>query len=259
MFRSEKEIDGISVHAVDGMVGKVDQLVFDDQNWAVRYIVVDIGTWLTGKRIIISPAAIEHITKNTLFTKNSKNQIKNSKAFEKIDLVSRQEERELHDYYSWPYYWTYPQTYNSLGGALYPGLTPPLFNPSRQSITEEALKKDREKEQKVRKNHLRQTKEIKGYTIQATDEEYGNVTDFIIDDNLWVIRYLVISNGLINPKRHLIAPQWTGGIDWGENTVYVLRNKQTIENSPLYNPALPIDRTYENKIYDHFKGEKYWE
>ncbi|NLW31731.1 MAG: hypothetical protein GXY77_09790 [Fibrobacter sp.] len=259
MFRSEKEIHGISVHAVDGLAGKVDQLVFDDRNWAIRYIVVDIGSWLSVKRVLISPAAIKHITKDRLYTRNSGDQIKNSKPFERIELVSRQEERELHEYYSWPFYWSYPQTYNSLGAAIYPGLSPPPFNQSEHLITREALKKDSEKEQKTRKSHLRETKEIRGYTIQATDEEYGSVVDFIIDDTLWVIRYLVISEGFIHPSKHLVAPQWTGGIDWGESTVYVLRDRKTIENSPPYNPELPVDRDYENMVYDHFKGKKYWE
>ena len=260
MFRSEKEIEGVAIGAVDGTIGKVEQLVFDDRNWAIRYIVVDIGSWLSGKRVLLSPAAIDKIGTDALYVKNSKDQIKNSPSFESIELVSRQEEMELHDYYSWPYYWAYPQTYNSLGGALYPGLAPPLTHPVQESITEEALKKDREQERSHRKSHLRETKEVRRYTIMATDEEIGRVGDFITDMNNWVIRYLVIEAGsLFHEKKFLIAPQWTGGIDWGESVVYVIRDSQTIRNAPAYDSKVPITRDYEEKIYDYYKAEKYWE
>ncbi|MDO5577456.1 MAG: hypothetical protein Q4F84_10275, partial [Fibrobacter sp.] len=190
---------------------------------------------------------------------HSSAQIKNSKPFEKIELVSRIEEQELHDYYSWPFYWIFPQTYNSLGAAIYPGLAPPIPDPTGEEFTREMLKMDREKERQNRRTTLRETKEIAGYTVLAEDEECGSIVDFIFDDNLWVIRYLVMSKGFINPVKHLIAPQWTGAIDWGEKTVYVLRDKKTIENSPPYNPNLPISRDYENILYDYFKGEKYWD
>ncbi|NLE01212.1 MAG: PRC-barrel domain containing protein, partial [Fibrobacter sp.] len=59
MFRSAKEMTGIALEAVDGTIGKLEQFFFDDQNWAVRYIVADIGSWLSAKRVLLSPASVE--------------------------------------------------------------------------------------------------------------------------------------------------------------------------------------------------------
>ena len=110
--------------------------------------------------------------------------------------VSRQQEQRLHDYYSWPFYWIYPQNYNSLGGALYPGLTQPLAYSSdleRDAITSDALKKEKHFQEQSGESHLRKTNEVIGYSIQATDEQIGHVEDFIIDDEHWVIRYIIIN------------------------------------------------------------------
>jgi hypothetical protein len=41
--------------------------------------------------------------------------------------------------------------------------------------------------------HLRSTDSVSGHSIQATDGEIGHVEDFIIDDETWAIRYLVVA------------------------------------------------------------------
>ena len=43
-----------------GLIGEVDDLYFDDEDWAIRYLVVDTGGWLSGRKVLISPVAIGH-------------------------------------------------------------------------------------------------------------------------------------------------------------------------------------------------------
>ena len=256
MYRSVKEMVGLPIHAVDGVIGKIDQFLFDDQNWAVRYIVADIGSWLTGKRVIISPAAVEEIRESTLLVKNTREQIRNSPDIDVAEPVSRQKEQEIHDHFAWPYYWIYPGNYSSLGGALYPGLTPPFAYEQEEMFTE-ALQRDSEMEEKTRHSHLRGTREVSGYQIQATDEEVGSVADFILDDNQWALRYLVVDTGtLLHGKEVLLAPQWTRGVDWGEAVVYVAFNRERIRHSPEYNPSVPITQEYETRLYSYYEDSK---
>ena len=59
MLRSVREISGVHVEAVDGVVGKLEQFLFDDRNWVVRYLVVDTGPILIGRKVLLSPACIE--------------------------------------------------------------------------------------------------------------------------------------------------------------------------------------------------------
>ena len=49
---------GKTIDAVDGEIGSVDDLYFDDQTWSVRYLIVDTGKWLSGRKVLVAPDAI---------------------------------------------------------------------------------------------------------------------------------------------------------------------------------------------------------
>lgn len=50
MLRSLKDLRGVALRALDGVIGKVDDFYFDDEGWGIRYLVVDTAIWLSGKR-----------------------------------------------------------------------------------------------------------------------------------------------------------------------------------------------------------------
>ena len=58
MLRSLKELQGYTISATDGDIGSVHDFYFDDQHWTVRYLVVDTGGWLSGRRVLVSPLAL---------------------------------------------------------------------------------------------------------------------------------------------------------------------------------------------------------
>jgi PRC-barrel domain len=47
-----------AIDATEGHIGSVHDLYFDDQTWMVRYLVVDTGTWLPGRKVLRAPEAI---------------------------------------------------------------------------------------------------------------------------------------------------------------------------------------------------------
>ena len=71
--------------------------------------------------------------------------------------------------------------------------------------------------------HLRGTHAVSGYTIHAKDGDLGHVEDFIVDDETWVIRYLIVNTGNWWPgKKILVSPEWIKRVSWSESKVYVV-------------------------------------
>ena len=61
MLRSATDLQGYSISGTDGDIGQLDRMFFDDAQWTVRHLVIDTGKWLPGRRVLISPAAVERI------------------------------------------------------------------------------------------------------------------------------------------------------------------------------------------------------
>jgi hypothetical protein len=107
---------------------------------------------------------------------------------------------------------------------------------------------------------LRSEKEIRGYHIEGIDAAIGHVDDFIIDDETWEVRYLVVDtrNWWLD-KKVLVAPQWTNRISWAEHKVFVDLSRQAIKASPEWIPTAPINREYEARLYDYYGRPVYWD
>jgi hypothetical protein len=98
-----------------------------------------------------------------------------------------------------------------------------------------------------------------GYHIQATDGEIGHVEDLIADDDSWVIRYMVVDTRNWLPGRSvLVSPAWIGEVSWASRKVYVDMSRENIRNSPEFDPAAPVNREYELRLYDYYGRPKYW-
>jgi sporulation protein YlmC with PRC-barrel domain len=106
---------------------------------------------------------------------------------------------------------------------------------------------------------LRSVAEVRGYHIEGSDGAIGHVDDFVVDDESWEVRYLVVdtSNWWFGNKV-LVAPHWASRISWGERKVYVDVSRQAIKDSPEWNPTATIDRAYEEHLYDHHGRTPYW-
>ncbi len=82
---------------------------------------------------------------------------------------------------------------------------------------------------------MRSTHDVSGHHIQAADDELGHVEDFIIDDETWAIRYLIIDTRNWWPgKKVLISLQWIERVRWSESKVFVNLPRETIRRSPEY-------------------------
>ena len=245
MLSKAKTLKGYKLDSRDGEIGKVKEFYFDDRHWTIRYLVADTGNWLIDRQVLISPYALiavikeeEHITIDL-----TKKQIEDSPSLDTDKPVSRQFEEAYYGYYGWPDYW---------GGAYMWGSYP-------------YIERDREKWRKSTQGeetwdpHLRSTYDVSGHHIQATDGEIGHVDDFVIDDETWAIRYLIIDTQNWWPGRKvLVSPRWIERVSWEESKVFVNLPRDTIKRSPEYTEESLITRDYETILHRHYDRQGYW-
>ena len=261
MLRSANELQRETIHASDGELGTVDQFLFDDESWTIRYLVVETGK-LMGRKVLISPISIDRKQKGEGLTLTlTKAQIRNSPPIDTDKPVSRQHETQYFNYFGYPYYWGAPGlsggTSHPLGhpstarGLDYPDRTSGYAGTAATARTQPAKKED---------PHLRSTKEVIGYYIEASDGNIGHVEDFLIDHENWAIRYVVVDTVNWWPgKKVVMAPQWIKDVSWTESRVYVDLSRERIKNAPEYDPTAIVNRGYEDKLYDYYKSPKYWD
>ncbi|HKY28386.1 MAG TPA: PRC-barrel domain-containing protein [Pyrinomonadaceae bacterium] len=259
---SIKNLRGDTIHATDGDFGSVDDFLFDDENWAIRYLVVDTGKWIPGRRVLISPAALKtQRGPDELTTSLSKEQIKNSPDIYTDEPVSRQREAEYLNYYGYPYYWRGPSLWGTTTYPFYPEVTRSMEYPDRVSGSGgSAAAPKMERLAEAQDTHLRSAAEVIGYHIEATDGEIGHVEDFIVDDDSWIIRYMVVDTVNWWPgKKVVVAPEWITGVSWPNSRVSVDLSRARIKNAPEYDPRTMVSRDYEDRLYEHYSRPKYWE
>ena len=109
----------MTIRATDGELGTVDELYFDDETWAIRYLTVETGGWLGGRQVLISPISVAHTDwqAQRLDVALTKKQVENSPDINTHQPVSRQHEAAYLGYYGYPYYWGGPYLW---GPAFYP-------------------------------------------------------------------------------------------------------------------------------------------
>jgi hypothetical protein len=249
MLRGVKDLHGSTIHAVDGEIGRVDEILFDDEHWTVRYLIVDTGGWLLGHKVLISPMTVglRDWERRSLTVNLTREQVENSPGVEADLPVSRQWEKSYYDYYAWPYYWG---GMGSLGSMYYPTMMP-----AAAALDDAAAipSEDEEHERDHFDRHLRSTKEMTGYTLSATDGHIGQIQDFIVDDATWRIRYLDVDTlNVWQGKRVLLPPDWIGEADWVERTVLVDVTREQVRNAPEWDTAVPITDAFEQQLYEYY-------
>ena len=245
MLHTAKTLIDYKLDSLDGEIGRVREFYFDDRYWTIRYLVADTGNWLTDRQVLISPYALVGVSaeERHIAIDLTKQQIKNSPSLESDQPVSRQFEDGYYGYYGWPAYW---------GGAYAWGCSPSM-------VREREQWKEFNQREKAWDPNLRSTYDVSGHHVQATDGTIGHVEDFIVDDETWAIRYLIVDTQNWWPgKKVLISPQWIKRVSWSESKVFVNLSREAIMHSPEYTEAALITREYEGQLHRHYKREAYW-
>jgi uncharacterized protein YrrD len=244
MLHKAKNLKGYTLQGLDGEIGKVQEFYFDDKHWTIRYLVADTGNWQTGRQVLISPYALVTVKRaeQHIVISLTKKQIADSPSLDSDKPVSQQFEQAYYGYYGWPMYWDGPYAWGP-----YPYIDRDWASTKQPARPEKAWD-----------HHLRSTQEVSGYYIHAADGEIGHVSDFVIDDETWAIRYLIIDTRNWWPGKHiLISPQWIERVSWPESKVIVNLSRETIRQSPEYTESR-LTRDYEAKLHGHYNRAGYW-
>jgi hypothetical protein len=227
MLQNIKELYGSKLAASDGDIGQAKDFYFDDNTWAIRYIVADTGSWLTGRQVLLAPHAFGRFDRadKILPVNLTRKQIEDSPSIDTHRPVSRQYEEEYYRYYGQPAYW---QSGGISGVADFPAVIPP-------SIPVTTGHHGHNQRDDV---HLRSTKALTGYEIEASDGAIGSVSGFMVNTASWDIRDLVVEAGhWYSGKEILIAAGKVWRISYEKSTVFVNLTKADIQHTAEHEVA----------------------
>jgi uncharacterized protein YrrD len=248
LFRTST-IEGYHIRATDGDVGKVDDFLFDEMDWSVGWLVVDTGGWLSPRAVLLPPPELGHPDRasRTFSVRCTRKHVEESPPIAMHLPVSRQMEARLYAHYGWQPYW---MGISPLGDFAMPATPPELLAPAAEAAGNKPLADA----------HLRSTRDTAGYVIAAVDGDIGSCSDFVVDDEGWRIRYMLVdTGGWLSGREVLVSPRWIRDISWGERRIRVDLKREEIERSPEFDPRLDIDRSYEERLHGHYERTGYWE
>lgn len=197
MLRSINDLHNLVAEGIDGSIGRIADLYFDDQAWTIRFMVVETDAWLEGRKVLISPVATGEPDwhRSLLPVSVTREQVRKSPDVDSQQPVSRQHEIEHAAYYGYPRHWggagiwgdsMRPQMMLAFhGGAMSP-------KAERQQTEFVQAQADAHR-RRGDDPHLRSTRAMIRYHMQTTDGKIGHVDGMIVDDETWTIRYLVVN------------------------------------------------------------------
>jgi uncharacterized protein YrrD len=245
----------LSVRATDGAIGRVTDAYFDDQEWAVRYLVVDTGMWL-GWHVLISPQAITAMDwdSGTIDVALTRDQVERSPRADLQHPLSRLYETEFYTHFGYPPYWDAPPTWG-----LEP-VTPDLTADATMAATRAATAAEAAKGEPIVESaadsHVRSWREVKGYHIHAMDGEIGHVDDLLFDPRAWQIRFIEVdTSNWIGGRSVLVPRSALGAVNWPDSTLSVNLPREQVRHSPRADEA-HLTGVLEEELDKYYGGRK---
>lgn len=247
MLRALSDFNGYGILATDGPIGQVVDVLVDDHRWVIRYLVVETGTWLSGRRVLISPFSVGQPdwAAQQLPVSLTKRRVEESPSVDTDSTISRHHEREHAGYYGHPLYWE--------GSGLWGMQAQPVL------AIEVADRRPVDPEPSPTEAQLRSGNALEGHQILATDGDLGHVDDLLVEDQTWAVRYFVVStSNWWGGHKVLISTQWVSEIDWPDSTVSLDLSREQIRSAPPYDARALFERQYEQAMHEHYGRPTYW-
>ena len=249
MLWDASAINGYAIEASDGRLGTVSDLLFEDAGWVIRWLVVDTGHWLPGRKVLLPLSALGQPDRALRHfpIKLTMQQVKDSPDVDTDLPVSRQIEAQIHDYFGWNPYWS--GGFLPMSNAMATPFVAPLYEP--QSTLHDLAGADAQPNKGD--PHLRSIATIIGCHIHASDGEIGHVEDFLVDDAGWNIRYIKVDTRNWWPgERVLISPHSVREIDWSAGWCTSMSTVRRSKTAPPYDPSITVDGAYEEKFLTYY-------
>jgi hypothetical protein len=235
-------LKGFAIETSDGPIGTVVDFLFDDSVWKVRWLVVECGSWLKSRRVLIHPSAISYmdLDDQRIEVPLTRSQVRESPTWLSDQPVSRQMENNLYDYYGWDPLW------GGSGAIASPLMAPPYLGLSENADVEIRLRDSGDP-------HLRSYLEIVGYHIHAIDGGIGHIENFMLDDSDWSLEYFIVDTSNWWLGAHvLIAPSAVTEIEWSDRLVRLNVSREQVKTSPIWDPLVAFNSVYAQRLHRHY-------
>ncbi len=202
MLHSLNALLGASVIATDGRMGKVESFLFDDQSWTIRYLVVDVGSWLERRYVLLSTAALERLDwdNKTFHVRVTKDEIRHGPDVDAHKPVTRQQEIAMHQHFGWLEYWA------------------DWYFPFSSIRTQRKYRVSGKEDDP----HLRSALDVTGYDVWATDGKMGWLKDFIIEKATWHLSYIIVAAGdWLCEYPLVVSTRWVKSVLWDTHSIYL--------------------------------------
>ncbi|MEO8029152.1 MAG: PRC-barrel domain-containing protein [Bryobacteraceae bacterium] len=233
MLRTLESILGYRLVALNGEIGKVHDFYLDEEFWRLRYLVVETGSWLDRRRVLIAPAALGSIEgeRREFAVHLNRDQVQSSPDVNTDQPVSRQQEMRTNAHYGWPAYW-------APDAIMIPG---PILTSGRVARASADP-------------HLRSFREICSYTVDDGENAIAKVQDFVIDDSDWSVAMMIVAyGGWIDPRQVATPADRITNISWANRTITIRYSREQLEALPSFEAAAPVNKQ-ERTVYFDYHG-----
>lgn len=243
MKRSLKELLGYTIHTKDGTKGSVEDFLFDEESWTIRYMMTDLGNLFVDKKLLIPRVFFEDADwgERMFNISMTKDELKNSPTLDEHQPVSRKHEELLNKFHSIDNYWTssYAQTFG----------VPSMITPPHNKHKPPRTVKDEDID-----TSLRSFKEIKGYRVECLDQKDGTVADCIVDTESWKNTFIIIDLGkwYTKSKQVMLPVDWISEINYKTREIRIHHNSEVLEQAPEFDPSIPVNVEHERNVYDYY-------
>ncbi len=254
MLLRTSRLEQSHLRARDGRIGKITTFLFDEEQWVLRYIVAKHGFAFFGRRVLISPMSVTGALRDgeAITVGLTRKQVKNAPAADLAQPISRKKEAQFLRYYRVPVYWG--------GAGLWGGALTPVEAGSLASAPGLEAEYPPEADAETRdESHLRSTREVAGYRVCAPENEVGQITDFVIEDTTWAVRYLrVETDEGVGGGTLFISPHWVREISWIERRVSIDTPLEQLRDVPRVGEGGAPTRDEEERLHEFFGKVRYW-
>ncbi len=232
---------GRPVAATDGRIGHVGDFLVD-RAWGVRWMVVDTGAWLPGRKVLIHPSAVApfHLPERpaipmfsmgggslTVPVGLTRGQIEAAPEAPADAPVTEALEASLYDHYGWDPLWSAP----GLGGE------PAILRPAARAVAAEAPPEEAD----GGAPRLGSAAALKGFSVAAEDGPAGSLEAAIVDGARWTVRFLVVATrGWLTGKLVRI-PAASAVADWSAREARLDLTRRQLDASPVWDPLAVVE------------------
>ena len=246
MLSSFRDLQRFRVVGTDDGIGNTRDLLFDDRDWHVRYLVVDTGGLLKTHPVLLAPELVRSIDseERRVDLTVDRARIADSPPVKSHPPVSRRREDAMRAYFGLP-----PLHGFHSGARVDPWGRP--VDEDRGDVV--ALEREVIEQESV-DAHLRSAATWLGYGVEGAGAHLGRIDDVLFErGERWHLRYLVVDTGVWLPgERRLVATDWIGGVSHDARHVRVDATRERMAEAPDFAHAEEIDRGAERWLFRHY-------